>query len=447
MLYNMGAGQTIPSGSAVFMWLYFWAPNALAIEANGGLQLLIGSATTAFRQWYLKGSDTLTYGGWLCAAVDPEVAASATTGSPTTTRQYFGAQANITGAVSKGQPLGIDAFRYGSTIQAVSGESGNYATFLGASAQNDSISNRWGLFQSIDGGYLMQGRFLLGTSATAVDFRDSNRNIAIANTKFVGSSFNRFEIQNASSIVQWTNITVSALGTTSKGNFIVTDNAQVTLTGCSFNNTGTFSLQSNTTISNCAFRSTGNITQSSSTIIGSEFIGCTIISDNPTLISNNAFTLSGTHHAIEITTPGTSTLAGNTFSNFGSNDSASAAVYNNSGGAITLNISGALAPTIRNGTGATTTINNTVTVTLTGLKDNTEVRIFDQAQNELAGTEDATAGTTNNRSFAFSLEAGLVVDIMIVSLSYENIRLEDYTIPASATSIPIQQIFDRNYIS
>jgi hypothetical protein len=141
-------------------------------------------------------------------------------------------------------------------------------------------------------------------------------------------------------------------------------------------------------------------------------------------------------------TPGT-----NLVSNSGNTGSA---VYNNSGKAITINISQGTVPAVRNGAGATTTIVNAIQVTLTGLKDNTEVRVLEFGANppvELAGTENATDGTIDNRTFSFSLTAGTIVTIVVHSLAYEYISISPYTVPSAPSELPIQQRTDRNYIN
>jgi hypothetical protein len=74
-------------------------------------------------------------------------------------------------------------------------------------------------------------------------------------------------------------------------------------------------------------------------------------------------------HAIELLTPRVASQdsVGNTFSGYGATSSNDAAVYNNAGGAVTINVlSGGDSPTYRNGTGASTTIvAGSVTATLT----------------------------------------------------------------------------------
>ena len=89
------------------------------------------------------------------------------------------------------------------------------------------------------------------------------------------------------------------------------------------------------------------------------------------------------------------------------------------------------------------TINTNVTVTLTGLIGTppTEVRVYDTGTvTELTGQENVTTG-----SFAINLDATDFVDIRIHNVEYEYISIINFDMPATDTSIPIQQQFDRNY--
>jgi hypothetical protein len=79
---------------------------------------------------------------------------------------------------------------------------------------------------------------------------------------------------------------------------------------------------------------------------------------NPTIFASNTFT-GGGGHAIRITSPGTYQFVGNTFTGFGADGTTGAAILNESGGLVTLNISGGgSTPTYKNIGGATTTVNN-----------------------------------------------------------------------------------------
>lgn len=98
---------------------------------------------------------------------------------------------------------------------------------------------------------------------------------------------------------------------------------------------------------------------------------------DPSIFSYSAFTGSAsTGHAIRITTPGSYTLDGNTFTGYGgstgsnlvaSSGSTSAAIFNDSGGSVTLTIqNGGSNVSVRNGTSASTTVViGAVVVTLT----------------------------------------------------------------------------------
>jgi hypothetical protein len=56
-LYNNGAGVTIPTDGAVLTWIYWWGPGVLATKANGGAEISIGNLSTAYRGYYVTGSD------------------------------------------------------------------------------------------------------------------------------------------------------------------------------------------------------------------------------------------------------------------------------------------------------------------------------------------------------------------------------------------------------
>ena len=91
--------------------------------------------------------------------------------------------------------------------------------------------------------------------------------------------------------------------------------------------------------------------------------------------------------------------------------------------------------------GSRTDANGTVTVTtlnLTGLKINTEVRIFE------AGTTTELGGVENSgTSFTINISES-TVDLVLMSLGYIYQRIESVDTSANLT-LPIQQIIDRNY--
>jgi len=93
----------------------------------------------------------------------------------------------------------------------------------------------------------------------------------------------------------------------------------------------------------------------------------------PQLITNSAFMADVGGHALELGTATDTDFAfdGNIFVGYGADGSESAAIYNNSGKAITINLTNtASTPTIRNGGGASTTVLNTVPLTIQVVDEN-----------------------------------------------------------------------------
>jgi len=290
---------------------------------------------------------------------------------------------------------------------------------------------------------------------TASYFDDSNTAITFTDTEYSLSDFTQIIFDDAATEFSLDTVTFTAIGTNNPG-ILRINNAATTgsIASCNFNNIGNTFLNSNVTINGTNWIGCDLVYQSGSTLAGCGLVNTTaisssLISDNPGLISTTDFTGDGTNHGIEITTAGSYTFAGNTFTGYGADETFSSSLYNNSGGQVTMSITanGDVA-TVRNGPGATTLVVANTAVTLTGMQENTEVRVFDTGTtNELAGVEDASDGDVNDRSFTFSLQAATVVDLVIHSLQYQSIRTIGYEVPGTDTELPISQVFDRNYLN
>lgn len=452
--FQAGAAVTVPTDGAVYMWTNFLAANAIDTKANGGMQILVGNTLANYKRFYIYGDDTVEYGGWQCNAVNPASTASATQGTPNGTWQYFGMAANVQAAVARGYPLAWDAVRYGrGSILITGGDLANgYATFDKAAEINDTNTtgsfNRWGIFSYSNGTYTLQGRLAIGQAGTAADFRDSNRAIFIGGGEYVTANFNTIEVLNTSTRMDWTSISISSLNTTSRGRVLVTDNAIVNIDGCTFNDMGTFGFLSNSTVNDTVFRRCQLITHGNSNFTGNRITGSPVavalVTSNPASVQNCEFVSAGTGHALEITTAGTYTFSGNKFTGYGTAGTTNAAVYNNSGGSVTLNISGGGdVPTIRNGAGASTTVVASANLTFSGLKAGSEVRVYlgtDPATaTELGGTE--SSGTSLTISQSSGGQQGFYT---IHALSYNSIY-QSITFSGADQTIPIVQTLDRTY--
>lgn len=375
MEYDYGSNVTFNTGDHFFIWQIFTAPGAIDTFNNGGMRFGVGPSTGNIKYWKCFGVDSsrYPYGGWVNTAIDPTLTADYTEGTPTANYRIFASWPNLTAAVSKGNPHGVDAIRRGrGQILATGGDSTNgYATFAGMAAKNDANDatngyNRWGLFQYQAGSYLWKGLMSLGSATTAVDFRDSNRNIVIDDTRRVASTFNLIEIKHASSYVTWTNINITALGTTSKGDLSIdSTDPYVKFDGCTFTDMGTFLLRGSTDVVGTTFRRCGLVTQNTAEIQNTLFdkpsgaVG--LLCNNIEYLANVDFISDGTGHALELTSAHAGSawqMQNITFSGYaaGNGSTGNEAIYNNSGGAVTLYVNSTNAPSVRNGTGASTTL-------------------------------------------------------------------------------------------
>lgn len=376
---DYGSGITIAAGECIFMWQVLLAGGGINTFANGGYRILAGNDVANFKAWNTGGNDFARnpYGGWQCSVVDPTFTEDDSLGSQTIW-QYFGSGVNMTAAISKGDLHGMDAARYGRGEVIIEyGEAADYGAFVGIAAENDDTAKRWGLFQAEGIGYLWKGLLSFGNSTNACDFRDSNVNVTIEDTPRTYAAFNRIEISNADSRVDWTGVNFTALNPSglSIGQLEMLDNATVNLINCAFTDMSTFIFQSNAVLNTVTFRRCGQVTQGDADIDDCIFDNSTaavaLLVSDLNLIDNCAFASDGTGHAMELTAAhaGNSyTLTGCTYTGYASSDgdTGNEVIYNNSGGAVTITIDGGDLPTVMDEPGSSTTlVSGAVTVQVT----------------------------------------------------------------------------------
>ena len=165
---------------------------------------------------------------------------------------------------------------------------------------------------------------------------------------------------------------------------------------------------------------------------------------DPSIFSGNIF-IGGGGHAIRITTPGTYSFVGNIFTGFGADGSNGAAIYNDSGGLVTINVSGGgTSPTVRNGASATTTINNNVDITIE-IRDNDGVLITSACEvtivkisdvSVLYHVENVVSGSTTY-SYNYVSDVSVYINVMNVDL-YVAKTVEPVVLGNSNQTISIQ---------
>lgn len=156
-------------------------------------------------------------------------------------------------------------------------------------------------------------------------------------------------------------------------------------------------------------------------------------------------------HSVELTATGSHDFTDITFSGGGgtpgsnlvaSTGSAIADVYNNSGGAITINVSGGDSPSVRNAAGSTTTVVSTVTLTVTDVPTGVNMTIVNSTtRTELQHT------TSTGADITYSHAGGETVDILFMSNDYDpnSGDIYDLTLPTANSSIKANIADDLNY--
>jgi len=478
-LVSMGvvrAAVTVPTDSVFLVWHQLSSPGAMESYAQGGLRLVVGTDAANWKAWAVGGKlvPPNPYGGWQNNPIDPSITAEYSYGTPPTGTSFAaaGSAVNLASSIFKGNPHQCDAIRYGRAEARFSGGEDigtpNYATFPGFATVNDYNDasngyNRWGLIQAVLGGFLWKGLIILGYGSI-VDFRDSNRLIFIQDTRKVKAGFNKIEIRQSGSRVDWTDITfknASPTTTGSKGSFEVIDDCDVNIDSCTFIDMATFIFKSVSTIMTSTFRRCEQITQG-----GALFDTC-LITDSPAAVAmliddmadvtDCTFESAGTGHAVEYRPTGAGPFNVNWD---GNQDSGYAAIDGNTGNetilihpvtngaTIDLTVTnGASTPTIMEHAdyvGAFTLIIPEITLTLTGLIDGSDISILDAGTTTERVNVQENSGTTYGYSYSYVSED--YIDIGVFKPGYIPHYVRNYLLGATNSSLPIAQVVDRFYL-
>jgi hypothetical protein len=481
---STGANRNMTTTARRTWLVKVWLTNYSSLSTIGNsLEVRIGSGTGAYYS-YVVGSPTVAYpakGGWAILAIDPNIAShrDGTTGSPTLTAcNYFAAFATC--STSKVENLCLDAVDVGYGLHLTGGDGadpdGNFTNFV-TDDEGDITNGRFGYVTTQSGALFVFGRLVIGATsasgsftAVATGFTATAAQVVWPENKgAAGFSGIVFHLGNASTLLNLTRCNLTSQGTaTGEDTRAVLDvigtSGTLTVTGGAVSNFASLTLTSGATFNGVVISQCGQVAAAGATLNNSSVQNSpatsallwNVATDTNGRLDDMSFTSAGTGHAIELgsSTPTTISFSGHSYSGYAGVDGSTGneVLYNNSGKTITVNIvGGGTVPTVRNGAGASTVIVQATNVTLTGLRDNTEIRVYDQTTpipNELAGIENATTGTVDNRSFSFSLSSGTVVDIAVFNQDYilpPNNRIENYTVPGTDASIPISQVRDRNY--
>lgn len=497
LLYDTAATQDW-SNSTVYIWMNCGVAGLLATKANGGVRVrFAGPTATNFFEVRIAGSDdypVAVSGGWVMFVVDV-----ATARAVAITNGWTGGTPPLASAV---QRVGIATITAGTMPRMVDNTWVDAIWVLNNNNPGIIIEGRslgftaWtssdifaqlgiaaGMFLPTTGGaYAINAPIQIGINDTTFhQFVDTNAVWLWDNQEFLPDSFYRISalgnaggttevrfgsktgVGNDATGAQGLTIAAASGGARWAMDFDDANLDTINLYGCSFQNFATFELdQANLEAISCLYINgtrvnAANSLQLRNTIVNANLTAgvAFMTTDDMGDIVNCSFDFSGFGHAIELTaaTPTSQNNVGNQFSGYANVvNSTDAAILNSAAGDLVISSSGGsnlLTNSYRNTGGGSVDIQNNISVTLTGMRDNTEVRVLDNITGEfLDGIEDVSAGSPDDRSFTFALAASTVVDIAVFNINWilpPNNRIEDFTIPATDTSIPISQVRDRNY--
>jgi hypothetical protein len=379
---------------------------------------------TNSKTWYVGGyTDALS--GWVCYVVDPQSTPSLTLGSPAVNSiRRIGVRGKVVGTVGAGavRPVNVlfDATRYGTGLTYQGDNSGTPGTFEDILSIAMDPTYAWGVLTADSSIYFGSGKMDFGTivQSSVSSFKDIGqtfvwRNFPVATTFYTWrirgtSSYNTtFQLGNYTSGLASDGLVIKGAGDPSSSTHAVWTldvgtNTICNIYGSQLSELYRTTLQSTSSVRGCVFKNFGNITANGATIdsctfqdlritapisatygieavttapilTNNTFINCAtavkwdVNSDTSGKLDGCTFTSGGTGHAIELgtNTPSSISLSNITFTGYGADGTTNAAIYNNSNKSITINVSGGTTPTIRNGTGASTSLPTTCTLTMT----------------------------------------------------------------------------------
>jgi len=482
-LYNIGSTVDL-TGNHIYVWYNCGIAGKLDTKAGGGIRVrFTGPTASNYVEINVGGSDTYS-GGWVMFVVDVDAAfasPSATGGTPPakTAVQRIGVISDTAGFMSKKQDnCWVDAiWRLPANTPGiiVEGRNGGSTDWMFSDILSAATSGGWGTCRQTAGGTIVFNtpvQFGIN-DATTHGFADSNARIEwddqpVAATLYGftvvgGSGAQGFSIGVKSGTGDdATGAQGAVVGAKSTGVrwFFDADDANVDsvgLYGCRFIHGGDFQLDNaNVETVNCVF-----LDCTSATVSNSRFQRCSVIdadtADNVAFCFTDdlsdlrycSFEFSD-GHGVELVTPRVASQAskGNRFAGYGTTGSNDAAVSNESGGAVAISTtSGASVAehTYQNGSGASTTVTGSVSITISPLATGSECRAYlTGTATEVSGTESSTGS-----SHVLTLTSGVAVDIRIHNYSpvpYTPVEIINKAFTVDQTVDPVQRK-ERGYLN
>jgi hypothetical protein len=361
------------SAADIHVGMWVWVTQYGQLTA---LEMWVGTSTANYDRHALNLAEFPTLGGWVRMWVDISRTPTGTGGTGLNEAQarYFGLVVSLPTVGGTTPNVAMDAIDHTTTGLTLTGTSGVWSDFTTA---DENSTNQYGVLRQISGILYCYARLTLGT-ASSLAFSGSNFAIVFVQQALVADTFMGIsvDLQNASTAVTWDTGIIQSSGT-KRGDIVVTGTSGTfNVSACVFSDIRIVTLTVACDVQGSTFNNCGLIT-----IAGAILNNCVINGTTATasaLWNTNAdpdgeldgteFIFGAAGHGLELgsNTPTTITLRDVFFTGFGADGTTDAALYNNSGKTITINIVGGTTPTVRNGAGANTIlVAGTVTTQIT----------------------------------------------------------------------------------
>jgi hypothetical protein len=419
------------------LWFSYAAPGAINTKANGGIRLHAVTSTGTI-YWYLGGSDTYG-GGWTLLTVDTSRTPDSGSGNLANVTAV-GFTLNLVSAPRNATNTWYDYLVYGNGMTITGGSTSDAVTL--ADIYNVDNSNGYGAVQRINGVYFVSTNLTVGGSTNTyveddgqiIVFEDQPVNANLYNITPLGSATTSFKIRNS---------VIKSASTNTRFDLIL-DNAGLNtleFTGNTIANADAIRFKSGQSVLGSVFQGCNQIQTAgasfeNNTVRGSTDTNGALLWPDGSSVKNSSF--SNNSRAIQINTTGDKDFVGIEFSDNTFD------INNTSGSSVVVNVSGGGTASGVTSTGSAVSIQSAATLTLTGIQDNSEVRIYAAGtQTELYGIENKSSGVDP----AYSYTTPQAVDIVVHNLDYQYWRLANYSLSSSDASLPVSQVTDRNYLN
>lgn len=452
-----------------------WIQHTALTELNYIEFLISDGANTAYWEIFRGASYNGTVnppqyrGGWFYTLIDMD--STPDTGTlPTGTITQVGWRYNRVANPRNVTNTYVDALYYGAGYTATGGTSGDPITFT--TIYEAEVSSAYGVIQNIRDVSFLFGEITVGSGTTPTYMTVANEAVIFADAP-VSATLYGIVATGSGCTFDSTNNLFKSNGTT---NFAFDMSAVGTLVcdGNVFIQASPLTFGSGQTITSNTFINCGGTTTNGATIVRGSFENCSpvVVSDLSqlslcTFMRDDAQSI----HAVELTSLGTGTMTWTCIADDGYNAGSAgtfttandagldASIFVNVGsGNLTINVGpGGTIPSIRTA-GATVTVQQAVTLSITNVIEGSELRIYDTSLNELGGGVEQVGISTPGSGFSVTAEGGgrytveysynysVDTDVIIVAfdVDYVPLRLTD-TLGNTSRSIKIEQQFDRNY--